>query len=107
MACTIQEFLWLRHQIAWGVAHLHGGNSGASLIAGWAGQPNVTRKVQMVTFDSVADLHKHSPFVVIDVEGHELPVLEGMVQHLQSWTSALLMVEITSDQKSSLWHKPK
>ena len=81
-----------------GEAYLHGGNSGASLIAGWAGQANVSRKVQMVTFDLVADLHKDSPLVVIDVEGHELPVLEGMVQHLQSWTSALLMVEITGDQ---------
>ena len=81
-----------------GEAQLFGGNSGASLVPGWAGQPQTSRKVPLVTFDSVAALQHQSPFVVIDVEGHELPVIQGMQKHLEVWEKAILMVEITNDQ---------
>jgi FkbM family methyltransferase len=89
-----------------GEAQLFGGNTGASLIAGWAGQPKVVRTVPMVTFDSVASLEKEKVFVVIDVEGHELPVLEGMRKHLRSWNFALIMAEITADQHHPSGNNP-
>ncbi len=89
-----------------GEAQLFGGNSGASLIPGWAGQPKVRRTVPMVTFDSVASLEKEEVFVIIDVEGHELPVLEGMRKHLRSWNCALIMAEITANQHHPSGNNP-
>ncbi len=74
-----------------------------SLLPGWTAEPRGTESVEVTTLDRVmADegvdfIH----FLKIDTEGHDLEVLKGARQALQSSRVALLQVEVGFDQMTT------
>jgi FkbM family methyltransferase len=88
VACSNQE----------GSAILYGGNSGASLIKGWASLPFEAREVKSTRFDTLHPVRGDDAIVYIDVEGSELAVLQGMTGFLSAQKSCVMLIEITSDQ---------
>jgi FkbM family methyltransferase len=88
LACSNEE----------GVAFLYGGNSGSSLIEGWANLPTVAREVRITKFDNLYPASGDSAIIYIDVEGSELAVLQGMTSFLADQESCLMSIEIASTQ---------
>lgn len=90
------------HQVACsneeGSAFLYGGNSGASLIKGWANLPAEARQVKVTRFDQLKSSGDDDAMIFVDVEGSELSVLQGMNKYLSAVKTCLLVVEITSFQ---------
>ena len=75
---------------------LFGGNSGASNIRGWAGQPDAKRSVPSSTLDTLLENEElRSVMVLIDVEGAELGVLKGSIETLSNVNSGLICVEVS------------
>lgn len=80
-----------------GIAEIYGGGTGASLVQGWAETPN--SYVTLVPA-STADLILQDRFagkrcfVVVDIEGAELPMLRGASRLLNAKPKAIWMVEI-------------
>lgn len=96
----LNGFLFAIHRVALGEKPgktlLFGGNTGASHIRGWAGQPEVKRTVSTQTLDQlVAGRSFNSIMLLIDVEGAELGVLRGGRQLLTTVKSALMCIEIS------------
>lgn len=81
-----------------GSSLLYGGNSGSSLIRGWANLPEEGRLVQLMPYDNLHPSRDENAMVYIDVEGWELSVLEGMKSYLNSLRKCVMLVEITSHQ---------
>lgn len=76
---------------------LFGGNTGASEIRGWAGQPAVKRRVPSQTLDQlVAGGSLNSIMLLVDVEGAELSVLKGGSELLTTVKSVLMYIEISA-----------
>lgn len=90
------------HQVACsnevGSAFLYGGNSGSSLIKGWANLPAAAREVRVTRFDELQTLGDDNAMIFVDVEGSELSALQGMTGYLSAIKTCLLAVEITSFQ---------
>lgn len=78
-----------------GIASLHGSDTGASLIPGWAGQTS-RRSIMCLKLDDLGSLWGSSErlLILIDVEGHELEVLEGALDILNSSIHVIFIVEI-------------
>lgn len=88
-----------------GLADLYGGGTAASLVAGWAGIPEAYRQTVPV---STLDLQLAGRFVgerlflVVDIEGAELAMLDGAAATLRREPKPLWMVEISIDE-----HQPQ
>lgn len=86
-----------------GIAFLFGGDTGASLIEGWAGvSPEWRQPVPLNTLDNLLAhrLINERLLIKIDVEGAEFGVLQGARRILER--GALWLVEITLDA-----HRPE
>lgn len=79
-----------------GILPLYGASTGASLIAGWAGQGNSTL-VPVSVFDQTAAplVAGKTCFVLIDVEGAELGCLKGAEALLKSSDDNVFLIEIS------------
>lgn len=80
-----------------GVAVLHGGSTGASLVAGWANaSPLLRRPVPLSTLDLVLSgrFAGEQLFIKVDVEGAEHTVLQGAEQTLARNPRPVWMVEV-------------
>ncbi len=78
-----------------GILPLYGSSTGASLIKGWAGQM-ISTLVPVNSFDNVANalVKDKSRLVFIDVEGAELPCLQGAMALLDEPDRSTFLVEI-------------
>lgn len=78
-----------------GILPMYGAYTGASLIAGWAGQDD-SNLVPISSFDrvSAASVKNKKCFVVIDVEGAELDCLRGAASLLSSSDENVFLIEI-------------
>lgn len=80
-----------------GVATLHGGSTGASLIEGWAGASHLMRQpVEVTTLDGLlgSSLGRDRLLIKIDVEGGEEAVLAGARAALLARPAPAWIVEI-------------
>jgi FkbM family methyltransferase len=84
-----------------GIMEMYGGSVGASLVRGYAPKHYV-RLVSTTTLDTVlgSRFGGQKCFVLMDVEGSELPVLEGATEFLDRTPKPLWMVEIVISRKS-------
>ena len=84
-----------------GLVEIYGGDTAASLVAGWAGIPREYREtVPMTTLDAAlgARLSGRRTLVVVDVEGAELGMLQGAAIMLAHKPRPVWMVEISVDE---------
>ncbi len=81
----------------YGIATLHGGGTGASLLPEWAGAAAASgRSIPLTTLDAVMG-HRFSgqPLLIkVDVEGAELGVLRGATEVLQRKPRPVWLLEI-------------
>ncbi|OSQ53510.1 FkbM family methyltransferase [Marivita geojedonensis] len=83
------------------VTKIYGGGTAASLISGWANcEAGHFARVPVLTLDTIlSDRFKNQRMLVmIDVEGFELPVLEGALRQLQRALAPVWFVEIGIDE---------
>ena len=83
------------------VLKIYGGDTGASLIRGWAGAPDsYSTLVPTLTMDSVLGekLKGKKVLILIDVEGSEKSVLDGASTILANTPSPTWFVEISSGE---------
>ncbi|MEA5112419.1 MAG: FkbM family methyltransferase [Geobacteraceae bacterium] len=88
-----------------GIMPLYGGGTGASLIKGWAGQPEEPSMfVPVTTLDEVlADRVKgKTSLILVDVEGAEDDMLEGAARILTQSPKPIWLVEIAINE-----HQPR
>lgn len=81
------------------VLPMWGGNTGASLVPGWAALPaGYVTQVPVLSLDRVVgqSIEGRRPLVLIDVEGAEHAVLAGAQRLLKQQPRPLWLVEITS-----------
>lgn len=84
-----------------GVLEIYGGDTGASILKGWAGTPeSYMTLVPSSTMDVVLGqrLRGKKILVLVDVEGAEFWMLEGAIKMLALDPKPLWLVEITSDE---------
>jgi FkbM family methyltransferase len=82
-----------------GILEIYGGNTGASVIKGWAGIPeSYVTLVPSSTIDQVLGnrLNGKKALVLVDVEGAEKMMLEGASKFLNSEPKPVWVVEINS-----------
>ncbi|MEB3234630.1 MAG: FkbM family methyltransferase [Cyanobacteriota bacterium] len=87
------------------VLPMWGGNTGASLVRGWASVPaSYVTQVPVLSLDRIVGnaLKGRRPLVLIDVEGAEDTVLAGAQGLLQQQPRPLWLVEITSRENQPL-----
>ena len=80
-----------------GIAQLHGGGTGASLLADWAGALAApARSIPLTTLDAVmGNRFEHKQLLIkVDVEGAELGVVQGATAVLQRQPSPVWLLEI-------------
>ncbi len=80
-----------------GIAPLHGGGTGASLLPDWAGASAATaRSIPLTTLDTVMGhrFEDRALLIKIDVEGAELGVLQGATAVLQRQPRPVWLLEI-------------
>lgn len=78
-----------------------GGGTGASLIKGWASIPSsYVKQVPVLTLDRVLgdELAAKRAFILVDIEGAELMMLQGAYETLRSKPRPIWMVEITTTE---------
>ncbi len=88
-----------------GVVELYGGNTGASLVRGWANTPDRCRSlVSVSTLDNVlaSRLAGRRCLFLVDVEGAEYAMLQGAAYHLALEPKPVWLVEICVAE-----HQPK
>ncbi|MDH5573588.1 MAG: FkbM family methyltransferase [Gammaproteobacteria bacterium] len=81
-----------------GILEIYGGDTGASVVKGWAGIPeNYVNLVPVSTLDIVLGdrLKGKKVFILVDVEGAELSMLHGAQKLLKNIPDPVWMVEIT------------
>lgn len=81
-----------------GLVRMFGGNTGASMIRGWAAIPDsYSTVVPMATMDSLLlqELRGDRALMIVDVEGAEKMVLEGGTGVLESTPRPTWLMEIT------------
>lgn len=84
-----------------GIIEIFGGNTGASLVKGWAGIPeNYRVLVPSSTLDLVLNsrLKGQKVLVLADIEGAELWMLEGGINLLKNDPKPHWLIEITSSE---------
>lgn len=84
-----------------GVLEIYGGDTGASILKGWAGTPeSYVTLVPSSTMDVVLGqrLLGKKVLVLVDVEGAEYWMLEGAANMLASDPKPIWLVEITTDE---------
>lgn len=84
-----------------GVVKIYGGNTGASVVKGWAGTPeSYVTLVPSSTLDVVlgSRLRGKRALVIVDVEGGEKLMLEGATKILANDPKPIWMVEITTKE---------
>ncbi|MBU2623827.1 MAG: FkbM family methyltransferase [Proteobacteria bacterium] len=82
-----------------GIIEIYGGNTGASVVKGWAGIPeSYVTLVPSSTMDVVLDtrLRGKNVLVLVDVEGAEKQLLEGATKMLVNDPKPVWLVEITT-----------
>jgi FkbM family methyltransferase len=82
-----------------GILEIYGGNTGASVIKGWAGIPeSYVTLVPSSTMDVVlgSRLRGKRVLIVVDVEGAEKLMLEGATKMLANDPTPIWVVEITT-----------
>jgi FkbM family methyltransferase len=110
---NIQENGWSRkaevHPVALGekadILNIYGGNTGASLVKGWARIPeSYVSQVPVLTLDRVLgdELDGKRALILVDVEGAEFPMLKGGLRALNHLPRPIWMVEIGSTE-----HQPE
>jgi FkbM family methyltransferase len=93
-----------------GIATLHGGGTGASLIEGWAGAPpSMQLHVPTHTFDGLLGNRFKDRRVIIkmDVEGAELAVLRGATQFLDTCQDVTWYIEICLEHHHPAGRNPQ
>lgn len=82
-----------------GVVPIYGASTGASLVAGWAGQEH-HELVPVSTFDLIGKsiVKEKSPFILIDIEGAEFSCLKGARETLLENDKSAFMVEICTTE---------
>lgn len=88
-----------------GVVEIYGGGTGASLVKGWAGNPE--EDVVLVPSSTLNNIlgsrfHGELCFMIVDIEGSEKMMLEGASTMLEIEPKPIWMIEI-----SILEHQPK
>lgn len=84
-----------------GVLEIYGGNTGASVVKGWAGTPESYKTlVPCSTLDVVLNtrLQKKRALILVDIEGAEKWMLEGASIMLDSNMMPIWIVEIASKE---------
>lgn len=84
-----------------GILEIYGGNTGASIIKGWAGIPeSYVTLVPSSTMDVVlgSRLRGKRVLIVVDVEGAEKWMLEGATEMLASEPKPIWLVEIVAKE---------
>lgn len=84
-----------------GVLEIYGGNTGASVVKGWAGTPeSYVTLVPCTTMDVVLNsrLQEKKALILVDVEGAEKMMLEGANKALNSNMKPIWIVEIASKE---------
>ena len=92
-----------------GVLEIYGGNTGASVVKGWAGTPaNYVTLVPSSTMDVVLGtrLRGKKVLIVIDVEGAEKWVIEGASKMLANDPKPIWVVEIMSTHHQPTGQNP-
>lgn len=90
---------------ATGIADIYGGGTGASLVAGWAGNREATRQtISLTTLDRLLDGRFNGSRLVIkvDVEGAEFQLLVGATETLRRTPNPIWLLEIVLEQ-----HRPR
>ncbi|WP_119271301.1 FkbM family methyltransferase [Taklimakanibacter deserti] len=80
-----------------GILRLYGTAAGASLVEGWSGSASANSKLVPVnTLDNIIGdrLSGRRCFVLIDIEGHEFPVLQGAQKLLDQQPRPVWIIEI-------------
>ena len=80
-----------------GIAPLHGGGTGASLLADWAGASTApARSIPLTTLDTVVGhrFEDQALLIKVDVEGAELGVVQGATAVLQRQPKPVWLLEI-------------
>lgn len=80
-----------------GIAQLYGGNTGASLVAGWAGNSELCKRaIPLATLDTIIEkrFSQKRLFIKIDVEGAEYEVLKGSINTLAMDPAPVWMAEV-------------
>lgn len=83
-----------------GVLEIYGGNTGASLVKGWAGIPeNYKTYVPCSTMDSVLGgrLETKKALILVDIEGAEKWMLDGASIMLANETKPIWLIEIMTE----------
>lgn len=84
-----------------GVLEIYGGDTGASILKGWAGtSENYVTLVPSSTMDIVLGerLRGKKIMILVDVEGAEYWMLEGAAKMLTTNPKPIWMIEITTDE---------
>lgn len=84
-----------------GLVDIFGGGTAASLLEGWAGIPSEYRQtVPLATLDGIVGgrFDAQRCFILIDVEGAELGVLEGAASLLNAARKPVWMIEVSIDE---------
>lgn len=87
------------------ILEIYGGNTGASVIKGWAGIPeNYVTLVPSLTLDLVLGtrLNGKRALMIVDVEGAEKWILEGATKMLANEPKPIWLIEISVNE-----HQPR
>lgn len=83
------------------ILQIYGGNTGASLIPGWASIPdNYVSQVPVLTLDRLLGdrIKGKKSLILVDIEGAELMMLQGASLTLKSDPRPIWMMEITTTE---------
>ncbi len=83
------------------ISQMWGGGTGASLVKGWASNPeSYVTNVSVVTLDRLLGdtLHGKRAFIVVDIEGAEYMMLQGATKILVNTPRPIWLVEVSTTE---------
>lgn len=83
------------------ILEMWGGETGASLVKGWASIPeSYVTQVPVLTLDRVLGdtLYRKRALILVDIEGSELMMLQGATHTMENDPRPIWMVEITTTE---------
>jgi FkbM family methyltransferase len=92
-----------------GIARMHGGGTGASLVTGWAGvSESYASYLPVTTLDTTLNgrLRGQRSLFIVDVEGAEADVLAGAAAQLVVAPKPVWVVEIIFSQRGGIGRNP-